>query len=122
MCEFVVMYCEHADRYARLHAFRRGDGSVRDENHVLDIVREFCKGNESSIVQRAPEDGERPLFEIVLRVAKTRHGVSSYSGWDFRRHEPCPFDVATWGMVIFRKIKSLLKKARARKEVVSREA
>lgn len=117
MCELVVMYCEHADRYARLHAFRRGDGSVRDENHVLEIVQEFCRGNEASIVQRAPEAGERPLFEIVLRVAKTRHCVSSYSGLDFRRHEPCPFDVATWGMVIFREIKSLLKKARARREV-----
>lgn len=114
--EFVVMYCAHPDGHARLHAFERGDGSLRDENHVVDIVREFCKGNEGAIVQRPPAAGERPLFEIVLAVRDTRGGTSTYHGWNYRRHEPCPYDVANAGMELYAMIKGLLKKARKRRD------
>lgn len=114
--EFVVMYCEHPNRLARLHAFERGGGSMRDENHVADIVRAFCKGNEGTIVQRPPAAGERPLFEIVLAVRDTRGGTSTYHGWSYRRHEPCPYDVANAGMELYAMIKGLLKKARKRRD------
>lgn len=111
MTELVICYATADGAVARLLAYGRGDGSLRDENHVRDIARCFAKGNEEDVVCRPPAPGERVLFEITLGVSRSRRGTSRYSGWDYRRIEPCPMEVAQEGMLLFRKIKSNLRKA-----------
>lgn len=116
MTEFVAMWTTRDRRNVALHAFRRGEGSIRDENHVRDIMDCFARGNEDLVLKTPPDPGETPLFEIHLRVAETRHGGSNYSGWDYRMYQDCPHRVAEAGMDIYQQIKALLKKARIRKE------
>lgn len=110
MTQFVVCYSTCDGVVARLHAFGRGEGSVRDENHVRDIVACFAKGNEGAVVCAAPGPGERVLFEITLGVSRTRRGGSRYSNWDYRQVQPCPQNVAEAGMDLFRLIKRNLRR------------
>lgn len=112
--EFVVCYSTTDNIHANLHAYCRGDGTVRDNNHVVDIVREFCHGNEDKIITRAPIDGERVMFEIRLGISGTRHGTSDYFGLDYQQFQPCPHCVAEAGMDIYLQIKHLLCRAQKR--------
>lgn len=75
---FVVCYTTRDGVRADLHAYADGDGSLRDNNHVREIVREFTHGNEGAVRNRPPADGERVMFEIVLHVCATRRGTSNY--------------------------------------------
>ena len=79
---FVVCYTTRDGVRADLHAYADGDGSLRDNNHVREIVREFTNGNEGVVRNRPPADGERVMFEIVLHVCETRRGKSNYFGCD----------------------------------------
>lgn len=74
---FVVCYTTRDGVHAVLHAYADGDGSLRDNNHVREIVREFTHGNEGEVRNRPPSDGERVMFEIVLHVCATRRGTSN---------------------------------------------
>lgn len=112
---FVVCYTTRDGVRADLHAYADGDGSLRDNNHVLDIVREFTHGNEGMVRNRPPEDGERVMFEIVLYVCATRRGTSNYFGCSYRQIQPCPHCVAEAGMDIYLQIKHLLRRARKEK-------
>jgi len=115
--EVRICYSTADGNVARLHAYRAGEGGVRDDNHVEDIVSSFCSGkNGADVVRYAPEPCEKILFEIVLRVSGTRRGGSTYSGWDYVRHEGCPFDVAEEGMLVYKRIKRLLRAAKNRKD------
>ena len=117
MSRFVVCYATRDGVVANLHAYLDGDGAVRDNNHVVDIVSSFCSGkNGADVVRSAPEPGEKILFEIVLRVSGTRRGGSTYSGWDYVRHDGCPFEVAEEGMLVYKRIKRLLRAAKNRKD------
>lgn len=113
---FVVCYTTTDGVRAHLHAYADGDGSLRDNNHVREIVREFTHGNEDAVRNRPPADGERVLFEIALHVRDTRRGTSSYFGCDYRQIQPCPHCVAEAGMDIYGQIKRLLRRARREKE------
>lgn len=115
---FVVCYATAAGDAgkARLHAYADGDGSLRDNNHAAEIVREFARGNEGAIVMRPPQGDERAMFEVVLCVSSTRRGTSTYFGCDYRQIQPCPHCVAAAGMEIYEEIKRVLKRARKRKE------
>ena len=112
---FVVCYTTRDGVRADLHAYADGDGSLRDNNHVREIIETFTRGNEGLISNAAPSDGERVLFEIVLHVCATRRGTSSYFGCDYRQHQPCPHCVAEAGMDIYLQIKRLLRRARRNK-------
>lgn len=112
MTEFVVCYSTRDGVEAKLHAYRRGEGSIRDENHVREIVKCFLHGNEDLISDAAPSADERVLFEIHLGVKNTRRDGSGYFGWDYRRIEPCPQCVAEAGMDIFHQIKHVLRRAK----------
>ena len=112
---FVVCFATKDGVRADLHAYADGDGSLRDNNHVREIVREFARGNEGAVSTRPPADGERVLFEVVLHVMDTRRGTSSYFGCDYRQVQPCPHCVAEAGMDIYRQIKRLLRRARRNK-------
>lgn len=117
MSEVRICYATKDWKVARLHAYRSGEGGVRDDNHVEDIVRCFCSGrNGAEVVRSAPEPGDSVLFEVILRVSNTRRGNSTYSGWEYVRHEGCPFDVARDGMLVYQRIKRLLRAARNEKE------
>lgn len=113
---FVVCYTTLDGVRADLHAYADGDGSLRDNNHVREIVREFTHGNEGVVRNRPPEEGERVMFEIVLNVCETRRGKSNYFGCDYRQIQPCPHCVAEAGMDIYVQIKHLLRKARKEKK------
>lgn len=115
MTQFVICYSTTDGFRANLHAYTRGDGSLRDNNHAIDIVREFVGGNEDRIMTRPPIDGERVMFEVWLPVVGTRHGVSCYGKPDFRQIQPCPQCVAEAGMEIYAQIKHLLRRARVRR-------
>lgn len=110
MVQFVVCYATADGVVARLHAYGRGDGSLRDVNHVRDIVRCFAKGNEGAVSCEPPADGERVMFEITLGVSRTRRGGSRYSNWDYRQVQPCPQCVAEAGMDLFALIKRNLRR------------
>ena len=113
---FVVCYTTRDGVRADLHAYADGDGSLRDNNHVREIVREFTRGNEGTVRNRPPADGERVMFEIVLHVCGTRRGKSNYFGCDYRQIQPCPHCVAEAGMDIYVQIKHLLRRARREKK------
>lgn len=113
---FVVCYTTRDGVRAVLHAYADGDGSLRDNNHVREIVREFTHGNEGEVSNRPPEDGERVMFEIFLHVCATRRGTSNYFGCDYRQIQPCPHCVAEAGMEIYVQIKHLLRRARKEKK------
>jgi len=116
MAEFVVCYATYDNVHANLHAYCRGEGSIRDENHVRDIVDEFCKGNEGKINTSPPSEGERTMFEITLGVKDTRKDHSTYFGCDYSQIQQCPHCVAEARMDIFLHIKSLLMRAARRKD------
>lgn len=116
MTQFVVCFSTTDGKTAQLHAFRRGEGSLRDENHVGEIISCFCKGNENGIIHREPVEGERVLYEVHLTVENTRRNGSRYSGWDFRMFPGCPHCVAVAGYDIFRQMKRVLKNARRNKK------
>ena len=86
---FVVCYTTLDGVRADLHAYADGDGSLRDNNHVR---------------------------EIVLHVCETRRGKSNYFGCDYRQIQPCPHCVAEAGMDIYVQIKHLLRMARKEKK------
>ena len=54
---FVVCYTTRDGVRADLHAYADGDGSLRDNNHVREIVREFTNGNEGVVRNHPPGDG-----------------------------------------------------------------
>ena len=125
---FVVCYTTRDGVRADLHAYADGDGSLRDNNHVLEIVRKFTHGNEGAVRNRPPADGERVrnrppadgervMFEIVLHVCETRRGRSNYFGCDYRQIQPCPHCVAEAGMDIYGQIKHLLRRARKKNAI-----
>lgn len=116
MTEFVTCYTTKDGVHANLHAYTRGDGSLRDCNHALDIVKEFVGGNEDRITQRAPVEGERVMFEVWLPVTGTRHGTSNYGTPDYRQIQPCPQCVAEAGYDIYSQIVRLLRRARIRRD------
>ena len=113
---FVVCYTTLDGVRADLHAYADGDGSLRDNNHVREIVRELTHGNEGTVRNRPPADGERVMFENVLHVCETRRGKSNYFGCDYRQIQPCPHCVAEAGMDIYVQIKHLLRRARKEKK------
>lgn len=113
---FTVCYTTRDGVRADLHAYADGDGSLRDNNHVREIVETFTHGNEGAVRNLPPVDGERVLFEVVLHVRDTRRGTSSYFGCDYRQHQPCPHCVAEAGMDIYGQIKRLLRRARREKD------
>lgn len=121
---FVVCYATAAGdgTVARLHAYADGDGSLRDNNHAAEIVREFARGNEDAVLMRPPRGDERAMFEVVLCVRATRRGTSTYFGCDYRQIQPCPHCVAAAGMEIYAEIKRLLKRARRARDVRSAKA
>lgn len=108
---FVVCYTTEDGVHANLHAYCRGDGSLRDNNHVQEIIHEFCHGNEDKIRCRPPVDGERVMFEVWLSVMSTRHGTSTYGKPDYKQIQPCPQCVAEAGYEIYSQIVRLLKNA-----------
>lgn len=107
--EFVVCFSTVDGVIAKLHAFRRGESSVRNDNHVQDIITHFVKDN--PILTRAPQDGERALFEVRLFSCGFGRRNNSYK-IDYRRIEPCPQCVAEAGMDIYYQLKSLLRRCR----------
>lgn len=111
MTEFVVCFATSDGKVARMHAYGRGEGSLRDENHVRDIVGCFSRGNEGSILCEPPGPDERVMFEITLGVSGSRRGGSVYSGWEYRQISPCPQCVAEAGMDVYRQIKRNLRRA-----------
>ena len=113
---FVVCYTTRDGVHADLHAYAAGDGSLRDTNHVREIVREITRGIEGAGRDRPPAAGERVMFEIFLHVCSTRRGKSNYFGCDYRQIQPCPHCVAEAGMEIFLQIKHLLRRARKEKK------
>lgn len=110
--QFVTCFATTDNKVARLHAFMRGEGSLRDENHIREIVAMFTRGNDTKVIPSAPAENEKVLYEVFLSVENTRHGHSRYSGWDFKMHPGCPQCVAEAGHDIYVHIKKLLKNAK----------
>lgn len=108
---FVVCYTTNDGVHAVLRAYMDGDGTVRDNNHVQEIVRMFVRGNEDVVMTSAPGEDDKVLFEMWMFVRDTRRNGSGYFGWDYAQRPGCPQCVAEAGMYIYRQLKHVLRKA-----------
>lgn len=111
MTKLKVCYATPDEKLFEVFAYLddNGSGSIRDANHVTEIVEHLTRTGGHA---EKPPAGWREAFVIELGVMDTRRGNSAYVNWDFRQVQPCPHEVAEEGMNIYREIKRVLRRAK----------